>query len=322
MVAANWEKVPPQFKLAADLFWGGILAGAIYFADRKDRATAREVLLVIFWGYVLASISLIAQVYNLASEPYRGLLAWAVVTTPIMITARSKFAAFLFVVGWCITFGSMAELLWKTNFSLVVLPCLPFVALLVGKLLETVPTHANLGWALRSIGWVGIILGSSGMQIAWYSEVSKRMAEATLGVIAVSSITLVLVYLFYPSKVQRTRFGGFFITASLLAFAPFLAGGEADLLAAVSFLVLWIWVAYLANATSQVWFYNFAIGALAVRILVIYFEVFGSLLSTGIGLILGGGLTLLLGWLFSRWSIRSSGGGATSIRFGTKEKDA
>jgi hypothetical protein len=31
---------------------------------------------------------------------------------------------------------------------------------------------------------------------------------------------------------------------------------------------------------------------------VIYFEVFGSLLSTGVGLVTGGALTLLMAWLW------------------------
>ena len=43
-----------------------------------------------------------------------------------------------------------------------------------------------------------------------------------------------------------------------------------------------------------------ATALLALRLLIIYFEVFGTLLSTGIGLISGGLLTLGLAWLWSR----------------------
>jgi hypothetical protein len=35
---------------------------------------------------------------------------------------------------------------------------------------------------------------------------------------------------------------------------------------------------------------------LALRILFVYFEVFGSLLDTGVGLVTGGVVTLLIGW--------------------------
>ena len=46
--------------------------------------------------------------------------------------------------------------------------------------------------------------------------------------------------------------------------------------------------------------FNALTALIALRVLVIYFEVFGSLLSTGVGLITGGVLTLLVGWLWQR----------------------
>jgi uncharacterized membrane protein len=39
---------------------------------------------------------------------------------------------------------------------------------------------------------------------------------------------------------------------------------------------------------------------LALRILVVYFEVFGSLLDTGVGLVTGGLLTLLIAWFWQK----------------------
>ena len=39
---------------------------------------------------------------------------------------------------------------------------------------------------------------------------------------------------------------------------------------------------------------------IGLRILAIYFEVFGTLLDTGLGLVSGGALTLALVWLWTR----------------------
>jgi uncharacterized membrane protein len=39
-----------------------------------------------------------------------------------------------------------------------------------------------------------------------------------------------------------------------------------------------------------------------LRLLIVYFEVFGSMLSTGLGMITGGALTLLLAWVWKRKS--------------------
>jgi hypothetical protein len=60
-------------------------------------------------------------------------------------------------------------------------------------------------------------------------------------------------------------------------------------------------------------------GLIALRVLAIYVEVFGSLLSTGIGLIVGGLLTLLAGWLWRRKSgdlaaaLAPRGGGSDDV---------
>ena len=45
---------------------------------------------------------------------------------------------------------------------------------------------------------------------------------------------------------------------------------------------------------------NFATAVIGIRILIVYFEVFGSLLGTGVGLVTGGVLTLGLVWLWVR----------------------
>jgi uncharacterized membrane protein len=44
-----------------------------------------------------------------------------------------------------------------------------------------------------------------------------------------------------------------------------------------------------------------------MRVLVIYFEVFGSMLSTGLGLVTGGLLTLLVAWLWHKQRSRLAG---------------
>jgi uncharacterized membrane protein len=45
---------------------------------------------------------------------------------------------------------------------------------------------------------------------------------------------------------------------------------------------------------------NFATAVIGIRILIVYFEVFGSLLGTGVGLVTGGMLTLGMVWLWVR----------------------
>jgi hypothetical protein len=64
-----------------------------------------------------------------------------------------------------------------------------------------------------------------------------------------------------------------------------------------------VWLALFAWTSIQLGLvrdFNALTALIALRVLVIYFKVFGTLLSTGVGLIIGGLLTLLVGWLWRR----------------------
>jgi hypothetical protein len=60
--------------------------------------------------------------------------------------------------------------------------------------------------------------------------------------------------------------------------------------------------AYGVLGLGRVRTFNALTGLIALRVLVAYFEVFGSLLGTGLGMITGGALTLLLAWVWKNKS--------------------
>ena len=63
---------------------------------------------------------------------------------------------------------------------------------------------------------------------------------------------------------------------------------------------LWLVVAWSAHHARDPRLLNVATAMIGMRILAIYFEVFGTLLDTGVGLVSGGLLTLGLVWLWAR----------------------
>jgi uncharacterized membrane protein len=76
--------------------------------------------------------------------------------------------------------------------------------------------------------------------------------------------------------------------------------GKWPLVAALAFIVVFGVVALAAHREGRSRLLHLATAAIGLRLLVIYFEVFGSLLDTGIGLVLGGLLTLLVTWFWAR----------------------
>jgi uncharacterized membrane protein len=91
------------------------------------------------------------------------------------------------------------------------------------------------------------------------------------------------------------------VTCLLLAYVPLvISPGDMDLVAALTFIGLWVLVAYTAHQAGLLNLLNFATAVIGIRILIVYFEVFGSLLGTGVGLVTGGMLTLGMVWLWVR----------------------
>src|SRR5262249_11371439 len=103
LIAANWDAIPGTVKLAGDLLIGLALATATYVAVRRGAGWPGEVLVTLFYGFTLASIGLVGQVYQLTSPAYQGLLVWSAATLPLVLLGRSYALAALAVAGIALT---------------------------------------------------------------------------------------------------------------------------------------------------------------------------------------------------------------------------
>ena len=69
---------------------------------------------------------------------------------------------------------------------------------------------------------------------------------------------------------------------------------------ALAFIALWAVVAWVGYATHNARVLNLATAVIGIRLIAVYFEVFGSLLDTGLGLVTGGILTVTLTYFWAR----------------------
>src|SRR5262249_58559818 len=99
VIAANWDGIPGTVKLAADLLIGLGLAVATYVAVRRDAGWSAEVLITVFYGFTLASIALVGQVYQFTAPTYQALLVWTAATLPLVLLGRSQALAGLAGAG-------------------------------------------------------------------------------------------------------------------------------------------------------------------------------------------------------------------------------
>lgn len=315
LIASNWDAIAPGTKLGLDLLLVASVSAGIVRADAKASAWIREILLLVQYGIVLASIGLIAQVYHLGGQPYEALLVWSALTLPLMAQSRSLALATIWIIGLKVTLGSVLIELAEERDSEELAAGLAYLAPLACIGIATSERLArarpNLVRALRSFGWAALVIVASLAPLEFYGSRWhwKRLNSGhILAGFGLSAAATAIVCARIGPRGQggaptRARVRLVLVAALLASFLPFLIPhDELAVGAALTFIAFWATVGWAGYKLRMLRILNLATAMIGLRILIIYFELFGSLMSTGIALISGGLLTLFITWLWIRKS--------------------
>lgn len=301
IVAANWDVIPGRVKIGLDLALVAGLGAGVWQWDRRGPDWARETAIVVLWGLVLASIALIGQVYQLGGQVHEALLAWSVLTALLMTRARSGLAATLWIFGLQITWA--VWVVWLAGnlsqvFALGTMYWAPLLCLALGRWSAIRRARPAVAGVLEALGWGELLLCATLGTFAFYADTAREPWSEAYPAAGISVlITLVMAAAMRASFPERLLL----IVCVALAHGPlFTSPGGLAFPAALTFIGLWLLVAWSAHHARDVRLLNAATAMIGLRILAIYFEVFGTLLDTGLGLILGGLVTLALVWLWTR----------------------
>lgn len=302
IVAANWDEIPGRVKVGLDLALVAGLGAGVWQWDRRGPDWARETAIVALWGLVLASIALIGQVYQLGGAAHEALLAWSVLTALLMTRARSGLAAALWILGLQVTWAVWAVWIaetWRSEaLALGTVYWAPLLCLALGRWSAIQRARPAVAAVLEALGWGELLLCATLGTFAFYTDTSSEpwseAYPAALVSVLLSAGMAAAMRASFPERLLL-------LVCVALAHGPlFTSTGGLDIAAALSFVGLWLLVAWSAHDARDIRLLNAATAVLGLRILAIYFEVFGTLLDTGLGLIIGGLVTLALVWLWTR----------------------
>jgi uncharacterized membrane protein len=305
IVAANWDLIPGRMKLALDALTVILVGQAVVYIGKREPGWALEAALVTYYGLVLASIALIGQVYQLGGNAAHALLAWSVLTVPLMASGSSARVGFLWLVGLEVTyFVGLTELAeggqGRADHALAAVYWAPLAVLVLGCtgwLRRVSPTYARV---FRAAAWTQLVLMASAASFAFYDALARGERTPWLVVGASILVTLWLCLQTEATPVGRAQRSLLAVTFASSHLPLFVPHGKWPLAAAVSFIVVFAMVALVAHRRGRSALLHLATAAIGLRLLVVYFEVFGTLLDTGIGLVLGGLLTLLVTIVWAR----------------------
>jgi uncharacterized membrane protein len=315
VVAANWEDVPGTVRLIIHL---AVMIGLGGWLTWRSEALERaqpwglEAGLFVLGALGLAFFGHLGQVYQTSSPLWQPLATWLVLFAPLILLRGQSWLTALLLAG------ALAVVCWDYAGSQYG----------IFDQQETVP-HAWIAFVTA----LPVALAPLG---AWMRERSDRRAfwkrlEQLALVYAVGGASLTCIaagidefdddVLSFAS--QAIRGGVAFAAAALVAAARRRRSGEAsaavlagaglasiiaapisgsDLMGGVLFMALWVGIAAAALHAGWRGVFQLAVGVIALRLIVLSFELASDLLTSGFGLILAGLLILGVAWLAVRVS--------------------
>jgi uncharacterized membrane protein len=321
VVAANWEDIPGQLRLGVHLAL--IVAALAALFLREDRIAARspwaaEALLFVTAGLGLTFFGHLGQVYQTSSPLWKPLAVWLALFAPLLLLMGRSWPAALALLGgsvWCAwdyaantadsafpDDAGMGLLLWLAFITALPVLFAPLAAWLRGRSarhdfwrrLE----QLALGYAVAGASFACFIasidgFGSGGLTRAWSS-----MAVSG-GVAALAGLALMLA----RRGVSGRMAGAIMVGAGLV---PPLAYGADSLTvpAAALFMMLWIGIAAAALVAGWRGVFQLSVAVIALRLIILSFELASDLLLSGFGLILSGFMILGVAWVAVRVSKR------------------
>lgn len=306
IVAANWDEIPAWTKLGVDLAVVAALGLWLVRARESAAGWLRETGVLVLYGLTLASIALIGQTYQLGGDAASALGLWSVLTFILMTRGTSAQLGFAWAAGLQLTYAFCLERIADRKdalegLTLAAVYWAPLALIAAGgsaRLSQARPSYARV---FRALGWAELVLVASVGTLAFYERPRPEGALGMwLGVLGSAAASAALCL-----RRAGTREGSASRWLIIAAFGAAHAGvllphGEWPVAAALIFIGLWWVVAWAAHRSGDRTALNLATAAIGLRLIVVYFEVFGSLLDTGLALLSGGVLTLLVVWVWAK----------------------
>lgn len=322
IIAANWDQLSGSAKLTGYLLIQAALSYAV-FACRDEKPLMREVFLGLNAGFVLAGIGLVAQVFHLVSNGWSGLLFWCVLTLPMVLFSQHRPLPNLWVAMLLAT-----EAIWYGK-TLDQLPAQSVSAVTNMTFLVILSLYAicALGFYARDRGFlpkyfsealrldalcVIFIGGTIYGNIVWYAGADMILREIPNMERAafmrlqfapwVGALILVPVFLKRLGQSERRlslAMASLLVNLAFFVTAPVMFNLESSKwLATFLTVLLWWHAAIAAIYADKKRLFDFLTFAIAARLLFVYFEIFGSMLATGLGLIITGALILAVAYVW------------------------
>lgn len=311
VIAANWEEIPGEARLAVHL---ALIAGAagVLFA-REARLAEHSPWSVEALAFIAAALGLtffghLGQVYQTSAPLWQPLATWLVLFAPLLLLTGRSWPTAGAVFGGAVWAawdyagashgldgsGPLARDLW-----LAAVVTVPVVTAPLAAWSRRRSARENFWRQLEQLALAYAVGGASFATAvaAWDGFGSASGANEWASLLLCGVMTMLAGLGVASARPERSGR----MTAAVLAAAglvmPVAYGADgATVPAALLFFMLWGGIAAAALAASWRGVFQAAVGVIALRLIILSFELAGDLLTSGFGLILSGVMILGVAW--------------------------
>ena len=315
VIAANWEDVPGLVRLSIHFALMAGLGG--YIALRgdvlaRDHGWWLEAALFIIGLLGMTFFGHIGQVYQTNSPLWQPLAAWLALFAPLLLMRGQSWLVAALVMGtaiyacwdYALQFDSWRHRgptpHWAWISAVMAMPVLaaPFAAAMRGR------SNRPVFW--KRVEQIALAYGVGGASLviiaAGVDDFDEQiMSLASQSVRAAIACVAGLLVVFARRGISGLMSGAILAGAGVISFLAFPIAGS-DLMGGVLFMVLWTGIAFAALQAGWRGVFQLAVGVIALRLIVLSFELASDLLTSGFGLILAGLMILGVAWVAVRIS--------------------
>ena len=321
VVAANWEAIPGTVRLAAHFALLALLAAALWWRGGvllSERPWVHEALLFVFAVLGLTFFGHLGQVYQTSSPLWQPLALWLALFAPVVLLRGSSWlaAALLAVVlvYACWDFADPTRPLFsldrgqRPGLVIGISTALPVLLAPLGAWMRGRSRRTDFWRRLEQLGFAyalgcaSLIAAASGLD-DFDGETERFLALGTQIVQAAIGLGAAALVIAARRSTSGRAAGCVIGGAALVLLAAHLVDGSM-LGGAILFMALWVSVAFAALQAGWRRIFQLAVAVIAVRLVILSFELASDLLTSGAGLIAAGLLILAVAWIAVRVSRR------------------
>ncbi|MBI1403206.1 MAG: DUF2157 domain-containing protein [Porphyrobacter sp.] len=313
VIAANWEDIPGQLRLGVHLAAvAGALAALFWREERLAGASpwAVEALVFVTAALGLTFFGHLGQVYQTSAPLWQPLATWLVLFAPLLLLAGRSWPAALALIGgaaWCAWEYAGAATRWDA-LPPPGLPLLMWCAFVTALPVGFAPLAAWLRarsarpafWRrLEQLALAYAVTGASFATVlaalGAFGEPGLTREGAAMATSGAVALLAGLATAFLRPGTSGQMSGAIIAGAGVVP--PFaFAADNLTLPPALLFMLLWIGIAAAALFAQWRGVFQLAVAAIALRLIILSFELAGDLLASGFGLILSGVMILAVAW--------------------------